>query len=195
MIKIGRILRGLHKYVSMVIAIIFSVVTIPLGYYADFTGRFHDFSIVLGYIPFYLGEWSRYFYYKALLVSVGKNTVFKFGSYCQYRNASIGENVLFGYHNTIGEVEVGNDVLIGNNVIFTSGLNQHSFDDPNKKIREHSGKRERIRIGSDIWIGNKSTICANIGNRSVIGVDTLVINDLPSRGVFVGSPARKVKDL
>ena len=191
----GRILRGIHKYISLVLALPFTLITIPLGYYADFIGRFHEVSIVVGYMPYYLGEWTRYFFYKVLLDNVGKNTVFKFGSYCQYRNASIGQNVLIGHHNTIGEVEIGDDVLIGNNVIFTSGLNQHNFNNLNLKIREHTGERTKIKIGSDIWIGNKSTICANVGNRTVIGVDSLVINDLPGKGVFVGSPAKKVKDL
>lgn len=130
-----------------------------------------------------------------LLKSVGKNTVFKFGSYCQYRSAKFGDNVLIGYHNTFGEVEIGNDVLLGSNIIFTSGLNQHHYDDPYKKIKAQPGKRKRIKVGSDIWIGNKSVICVNVGDRTVIGVNSLVVKDLAGSGVYLGSPAKKVKDI
>lgn len=162
---------------------------------ASKANRFSDFSVIMAYIPFYFGEYSRYFYYKSLLKSVGKNVVFKFGSFCQYRKTTIGDNVLIGYFNALGEVEIGNDVLFGGYVNFTSGLKQHSFSDPAKKIKDQPGSRKTIKIGSDVWIGNNAVICADIPNRSVVGVGSVVISDLESNGVYVGTPAKRVKDI
>lgn len=191
----SRVLRGIHKFIGMVLGFVISPFFIIGGFYASFLGRFADFNMILAYVPFYLGEYLRYFYYKALLKKVGKNVVFKYGSYCQYREAEIGNNCLIGYFNAIGLVKMGDDVLVGGYVNFTSGLRQHSFSDPTKKIHEQPGRRRLIVIGSDSWIGNNSVICASIGERTVIGAGSLVVKDLEGYGVYVGSPAKLVKKL
>lgn len=192
---VGKILRGIHKLVGYILAGIISPITIFLGYYASLIGRFSDFSIILSHIPLYFGEYVRYFYYRALLKKVGKNTIFKFGSYCQYREAEIGDNCLIGFYNALGLVKIGNDVLVGGYVNFTSGLKQHSFSDPTKKIREQHGERTKIYVGNDCWLGNNSVICANIGDRVVVGAGSVVNKELLEFGVYAGSPAKLIKKL
>jgi acetyltransferase-like isoleucine patch superfamily enzyme len=135
------------------------------------------------------------FYYRVLLRKVGKKTIFKFGSYCQYRETEIGNNCLIGFYNALGLVKIGDDVLIGGYVNFTSGLKQHSFTDETKLIREQYGERTMISIGNDCWIGNNSVICADLGDRVVVGAGSVVIKELPDYGVYVGSPAKLIKKL
>lgn len=189
------LIKGLIKIVQVVLAIIFAPLFILGGIIADKINRFSDFSLIIAYIPFYFGEYIRYFYYKSLLRFVGKKVIFKFGSYCQYRDTSIGNNTLIGFFNALGEVEIGSDVLLGGYINITSGLNQHSFDISGKKIREQPGKRKRILIGSDCWIGNNALICANVHSRSVVGAGSVVIKELEGNAVFVGNPAKKLKTI
>ncbi|WP_197087674.1 acyltransferase [Cytobacillus firmus] len=180
---------------GMVLSFFILPFAIISGFIASRIGRFSDFNMILGYIPLFIGEYTRYFYYKIMLKSVGKNVIFKFGSYCQYRNTVIGDNCLIGFFNALGEVHMGNDVLVGGYVNFTSGLNQHSFADPAKKIREQPGHRMTINIGDDSWIGNNCIVCADVGTRTVVGAGSIVVKNLIESGVYVGSPAKKVKDL
>lgn len=190
-----KIIRGLFKYFTLLLAIIISPVFIVLGCIASYIDRFSDISIILAYIPLYFGENLRYVFYKVMLKKIGKNVVFKFGTYCQYRDAEIGNNCLFGYFNTIGSVCIGNDVICGTHIIFTSGLHQHKYDNPNITINKQAGYRTKIKVDSDIWIGNSCNIAANIGERCVIGIGATVINDLNPHGIYVGSPAKLVKGI
>ncbi len=157
--------------------------------------RFSDFSILLGYMPFYFGEYVRYIYYRVFLKNVGWGTVFKFGSFVQYRESSIGYRCLTGYFNAVGLVEIGDDVLCGGYINFTSGLRQHSFNNPDLPFNKHPGSRTCINIGSDVWIGNNCVICANIGNRVVNGAGSTVVTDCIDKTVYAGNPAKMLKEI
>ena len=50
-------------------------------------------------------------------------------------------------------------------------------------------------VGSNVWIGDKVTICrgVKIGSNSVIGANSVVISDVPENSVAAGVPARVVR--
>lgn len=159
-------------------------------------GVIADLSILVSRIPFLLGEMTRYYYYNALLQSVGREVVFRYGSYCQYRAAKIGNNVLIGYFNTLGEVAIGDDVLTGGGVNFLSGLKQHSFDDPSQPIICASSQgRSMINIGSDVWIGSNAVIGCNVGNRCVVATGSVVVHDVPNNSLVGGNPAKHIRSI
>lgn len=191
----ARIFRGIMKIIGITCALPFVPFLSLFGWIASLMDRFSDFSIILGYFPFYWGEYIRYFYYKILLDHVGSNVTFKFGSYCQYRNIVIGNNCLIRYHNVLGQVIMGNDILLGSNIIFTSGTKQHGFDNTQRKIKDQPGKRITINIGSDIWIGNGSVVCSDINDRAVIGAGATVISSIPGYGVYGGNPAKLIRHI
>lgn len=182
---------------SLIEAILAAPVSVPfilLGLFADWLNRYAEVAMSLSRIPFYFGEHLRCFFYKFTLESVGQQVTFKYGSYCQYREARIGNRVLIGQYCSLGEISIGDDVLIGAFVNFLSGTQQHCFTDPGKKIWDQlSEGPRRINIGSDIWIGSNCEICNDIGDRCVVGVGSLVISPLPAHGLYVGRPARFVK--
>ncbi len=116
-----KLITNIMRITGLIIAIPLSIPCILLGWLGIVSDRFADVAIVISKIPFYVGEHTRYFYYKATLKKVGENVIFKFGSFCQYRNTYIGNNVLIGFYTTLGEISIGNDVLIGGYVNFLSG--------------------------------------------------------------------------
>jgi len=143
-----------------------------------------------------LGQKIRYFYYKATLKKMGKNVVFMYGSFCQYPNAIIGDRVLFGYYNTIGEINMGNDIIIGGFVNFLSGTKQHSFQDENQSIANQKAVgREVITIGSDVWIGSNSVIAANVGTRCIVGAGSVLVKSAENKGIYAGNPAKLIKQI
>lgn len=159
-------------------------------------GAYTEVSLIISKIPFALGEKSRYIYYGITLLNLGKDVVFKYGSFCQYPNISIGNRVLIGYYNTLGEVNIGDDVLIGGYVNFISGRKQHSFNDSGQLIRTQESKgRSPISIGSDVWIGSNCVVMANIANRCVLGAGSVLVTDAEGCSVYAGNPARLIRKL
>jgi acetyltransferase-like isoleucine patch superfamily enzyme len=181
--------------VGLVLALPLSLPFIALGWLAILVDRFSEMSIVVSHVPFYLGEHIRYLYYRATLRRVGRRVTFKYGSFCQYRDASIGDRVVIGYYNAVGLVSMGDDVSIGGFVNFTSGRHQHAIDDPTRPINQQPGQAQMIHIGSDVWIGSNSVISANIGNRCVIGSGSVVVKDVPDHSIFAGNPAKLIRAL
>jgi acetyltransferase-like isoleucine patch superfamily enzyme len=118
------------------------------------------------------------------------------------RNTSInGPNTnLISYLNAI---RIGNYCSIAEGVLFQEY--NHNFKRPStyffeknifrtKQITDVSSKGEII-VGNDVWIGAHSLILsgANIGNGAIIGANSVVIGEIPSYAIAVGSPAKVIK--
>jgi acetyltransferase-like isoleucine patch superfamily enzyme len=192
----ARWIRGIAKIIAMAVAATLYPVFLILGLYAKSADRFSDVTLPLAYVPGRTGEVLRGWFYKTFLRGgVGTGTVFKFGSYCQYTETHVGSRCSIGTFNALGLVSIGDDVLTGSGVNFVSGTRQHAFDDPGKTIRSQSGSREPIRIGSDVWIGSNSIICASVGDRVVVGAGSVVTEELGSHGIYAGNRAQHIRDL
>lgn len=166
------------------------------GILSKYFDAYSDVSILASKIPFLFGQIVRYYYYKATLKHLGKRVIFKYGSFCQYHSASIGDRVIIGYYNAIGEVHMGNDIVVGGFVNLISGTKQHSFADPTKTIyAQISSGRSLITIGSDVWIGSNSVIMANIGTRCVIGAGSVLVRAADDNSVYAGNPAKLIKQI
>jgi virginiamycin A acetyltransferase len=188
--------RQFYIALISVFALPLALIFICFGWIAIVTRAYTEVSILASRIPFMFGQRVRYYYYKATLKSLGSNVVFKYGTYCQYPNAIIGNRILFGYFNTIGEVHTGDDIVIGGYVNFLSGTSQHSFQNRNEKIINQKGfGRKMITIGSDVWIGSNSIIASDVGERCVIGAGSLLVKPAKSFGVYGGNPAKLLKNI
>lgn len=196
---IKRLTIVLIKKMLLVITILLLIlpltILIPLAFLFDKFNRYVDIAMFVAYVPFKIGDLLRYYFYKHTIHGLGKNTIFKFGSFCHYRNISIGNNVLIGYHTVLSEVEIGNDVLFGSHILTLSGNKQHSFDNPNLLIREHPNQRVKIKIGNDIWIGSKSIIVNDINDRSIIAAGSVVIKKVEKHTIVGGNPAKILKSI
>lgn len=88
-----------------------------------------------------------------------------------------------------GGIYIGDDVLIGHNVVIAT-LNH--LEDP---MRRNGMIPKPVRIGNRVWIGSNSTILpgVTIGNNAIIGAGSVVTRDIPDNAVAVGNPARVKK--
>ncbi len=108
----------------------------------------------------------------------------------------IGEHVHISrnsYINGIGKVEIGNDTMIGPNVVLVSG--GHPFDDVNIPIRLQGVTRDKITLGDDVWLGANVCVMSGvtIGKGSVIGAGAVVTKDIPPYSIAGGVPAKVIR--
>jgi acetyltransferase-like isoleucine patch superfamily enzyme len=158
----------------------------------DFSG----FNMAFALLPGVPGNWIRKEYYRRSLKKCGRNVQFKFGSFCQYYAAEFGDNVMFGYFNSIGEVQIGSDVVVGGFVNFLSGLNQHGHKlGPVPFWRQPGDGRRKIIIGSNVWIGSNACIAASLGSSVVVAAGSVVIREVESCVIVGGNPARKIGEV
>jgi len=189
-------IKILYDFLILLLVIPFAVFFIIFGKIGILIGGYSDVSLVVSKFPFSFGQKLRYYYYKGTLKKLGKNVTFMYGSFCQYHTATIGNRVLFGYYNTVGEVNMGDDVIIGGFVNFLSGTKQHSFEDKTIPIASQKAVgRTAINIGSDVWIGSNSVIAANIGSRCVIGSGSILVKNADDNGIYGGNPAKLIKEI
>lgn len=186
----------LSKAASLVFALSVLPIVIVVGCLFVYLGKYKDITLLLAYFPGDFGNYVRLLFYRLTLKGgVGKGSRIHFGTYCQDRNITIGNNCSIGTFNALGLVDISNDVITGSNVNFVSGLNQHGIDDPSKPFRLQAGSRQKISIENDVWIGSNSVVCASIGSRVVVGVGSVVVTELLSNGVYAGNKAKLIRSI
>jgi len=129
-------------------------------------------------------------------ISIGKKTVIESNSTLNNMVGDIivGDRSRVGIANTIiGPVSIGNNVNIAQNVII-SGLN-HNYQDISRQIDQQGVTTSPVSIGNDVWIGANSVILpgVTIGQHSIIGAESAVINSVTDYSVAVGNPARIIR--
>ncbi len=94
----------------------------------------------------------------------------------------------------LSEVEIGDDVLFASNVNITDGL--HGYQNVEIPYKYQPMERiQPIKIGRGCWIGQNVVILPGItiGEMTIVGANSVVTKDLPSRCIAFGSPAQITK--
>jgi acetyltransferase-like isoleucine patch superfamily enzyme len=98
----------------------------------------------------------------------------------------------------IGSIVMG-PVLIGEGSAcsqncFISGQTHH-YEDISKNFLRQGVETEQVVIGKNVWIGANSVILpgVKIGDNSVIGAGSTIIEDIPAYSVVAGNPAKIIK--
>jgi len=143
------------------------------------------------------GIWLRRSYYKKRLREGGEGlTIFSNVTLVCPDLIKMGKNVHINYGCFIdasqGEIEIGNNVLIGPYCVLRAA--NHIFSDPNISILEQGHESGKIIIEDDVWLGAHVTIVPNvkIGRGSVIGAGAVVTKDIEPFSIAVGVPAKKI---
>lgn len=90
-------------------------------------------------------------------------------------------------------IEIGDDVTIGQMVSILD--HDHHYELKGEKLELDGYDTAPVRIGNNVWIGDKSTVLkgVKIGNNVIVGAHTLVNKDVPDNCVIGGSPFKILK--
>lgn len=89
------------------------------------------------------------------------------------------------------EVVINSNTLIASHVIITSSTHDYNVQPIQSKRIDR-----KVIIGKDVWIGSGAIIFpgVTIGDGAVIGAGSIVTKDVQSNSVYVGIPAKKIKE-
>ncbi len=93
-------------------------------------------------------------------------------------------------------VEIGDHCMFANGCFITDG--NHRFDDPDKPVPwQGFDTKGPTRVGDNVWCGAHVVITSGvtIGERCVIGANSVVTGDLPPRSIAAGAPAKVLKSV
>ena len=93
-------------------------------------------------------------------------------------------------------VEIGEHCMFANGCFISDG--SHRFDDPHKPVPwQGFTTKGPTRIGDNVWCGAHAVITSGvtIGERSVIGANSVVTADIPPFSIAAGTPARVLRTI
>ncbi len=149
---------------------------------------------LISLVPGKNGMYLRSAFYKFTLSEFDLKTHINFGTVFSKSKVKLGKIPYIGSYAVIGYANIGDGVVISNKVSILSGQHQHNFDDPEKGILDKEGVYSCVDIGNDVFIGEQSVIMANVGEKSIIGAGSIVVQDIPAYSVAVGNPAKVMKN-
>jgi acetyltransferase-like isoleucine patch superfamily enzyme len=140
------------------------------------------------------GNYLRRAFYRLVLERCAGDCCLCFGTVFSHPTARVGSRVYVGVGCGLGDVDLGDDVLVGSHVSIINGGRQHGIERLDVPIREQPGEYPRVRVGAGSWIGDRSLVMADVGTHCVIGAGSVVTRPVPDYAIAVGSPARVVRD-
>jgi acetyltransferase-like isoleucine patch superfamily enzyme len=93
-------------------------------------------------------------------------------------------------------VEIGDHCMFANGCFISDG--SHRFDDPDRPVPwQGFTSKGPTRIGDNVWCGAHVVITSGVtvGERSVIGANSVVVRDLPPFSIAAGAPAKVIKQV
>lgn len=138
----------------------------------------------------------RSYFYETTIENKGKLYILPGTIMCYPYRIKLGYNVFInrgGYITARAPITIGDNVIIGPNVVINSGMHKYQYKDV--LIRDQGHKSLPICIEDDVWIGANVVIMPGItiGKGSVIGAGSIVTDSVPAYSVAVGVPARVKK--
>ena len=91
-------------------------------------------------------------------------------------------------------VEIGDHCMFANGCFVTDS--NHRFDDPDKPITwQGFTSKGPTRIGDNVWCGANVVVTSGVtvGERSVIGANSVVTQDIPPYSIAAGAPAKVLR--
>jgi acetyltransferase-like isoleucine patch superfamily enzyme len=93
-------------------------------------------------------------------------------------------------------VEIGDHCMLANGC-FVSDAN-HRFDDPDRPVPwQGFTSKGPTRLGDNVWCGANVVITSGVtvGERCVIGANSVVSSDIPPYSIAAGAPARVLRTI
>lgn len=143
----------------------------------------------------------RYAILKSITDAVGDNVSIFTGVYLLHpENFVVGNNVsiqpmcYLECGNTKGGITIEDDVSIAHGV--TVMATTHIFSTLGVKIKDQKVDDKPVRIEENVWIGAKVSVLSGVtvACGCVVGAGAVVTKSTEPNGIYVGVPAKRIKD-
>jgi acetyltransferase-like isoleucine patch superfamily enzyme len=97
---------------------------------------------------------------------------------------------------SVALVEIGEHCMFANGCFVTDG--NHRFDDPSRPVPwQGFTTKGPTRVGDNVWCGANVVITSGVtvGERCVIGANSVVTTDLPPFSIAAGAPAQVLRTI
>jgi virginiamycin A acetyltransferase len=189
-------MRGAIKYALTLLCFgIVSPLAVPVWLCAPFDRQdklFQFGSQLMSLFPGLPGDYLRQAYYRWLLNYATTGPIVSFGSIFAQRDTTIGDRVYIGAFCNLGSSSIGNDVLIGSNVIIASPK-IHAFDRTDVPISQQGGHIDKISIGDGAWLGNGCIVLNDVGAGAIVAAGAVVVKKCDRFGIYGGNPAKLIR--
>ena len=159
-----------------------------------------NFRSVLVYVSARM-PWARNFLLNMLLDRVSLSAEIASGCHFEGKHIIIEDHAFVNrFCRFFAHDKEGGAIFIGKNAVLAMGVtlttHTHTISDAKRRAPRKTVLKP-IRIEEGCWLGANVTVLpgVTIGKGTVVGAGTVVIKDLDSNSLYVGNPARKVKDL
>ena len=160
-----------------------------LGHDETGTSVFITCGQLLSLIPGSIGAFARRAFYLMTLEDCARDVGVGFGTWFSKRKVQVGPRVSIGANCTIGSCTIGAGSLLGSNIDVLSGRHHHVREGEQTQIADAMATFSQIRLGANIWIGNRVLVMADVGDNAVVGAGSVVVRDIPADSLAVGNPA------
>ena len=140
------------------------------------------------------GQYLRRVLMRRVLRHVGRDVVISFGTLLSKPTAELADGVYLGAYCLLGDVRVGENTLIADQVCIPSGSRQHGTDRLDVPIRDQEGRFDTVTIGRDCWIGSGAIVLADVGDHAVVAAGSVVTRSVDDYAVVAGNPAKPIGD-
>lgn len=108
----------------------------------------------------------------------------------------LGEQCLIGRAAVVicsDSIEIGAGTMTAEHVTIRDQDHNHAGEG---RLESQGSSTAPIRIGHDVWLGAKVTVTkgVEIAPHAAVGANSVVTRSLPERGVYVGAPARLIRN-
>lgn len=153
---------------------------------------FPGFSQGFALLPGLTGVTLRRAFYQLTLASCGDDVHVGFGTLLTSPDTTLGPRAYVGPYCVLGAVDVGADALLGSGVSVTNGAHQHGTARLDVPVREQPGAWPRVRIGRDVWVGDRAVVMADVGEQAVVAAAAVVTKPVARRQIVAGVPAKRI---
>jgi acetyltransferase-like isoleucine patch superfamily enzyme len=96
----------------------------------------------------------------------------------------------------VDRVDIGEHCMLANGCLVTDG--NHRFDDPGRPVPwQGFTSKGPVVIGDNTWLGANVVVTSGvtIGRRSVVGANSVVLDDVPPYSIAAGAPAEVLRTI
>jgi virginiamycin A acetyltransferase len=188
-------LKNVFGALALVVAAPCGATTAIATRLGDRNETFNFWAHVFALAPGLPGMYLRRAFYRWTIESCAPDCFIGFGAVLTQRQVRIEEGAYVGPYCLVGAATLRRGCLIGSRTSIVSGKNMHELQPDGRWGPATAGKLRPVEVGEYSWIGEASTLIADIGRGALVGAGSVVASPVPPGVMVAGNPARFIRVL